>query len=104
MEDVSISSNYTGDIIDVDNVHSGYSIVLELEDGIAPNITFKLEVSSDKQNFSELTGTSQNFTDLDGSITWDVIQTNTSFVRIIAVHSSGSITAKVAILTAKRLH
>lgn len=91
-------------MIDVDNVNSGYSIVLELEAGISPDFVFSLFVSSDGINFSELTDSDIPFTDTDGSVTWDVLETNTSFVKIKALHNSGSVTAKQAILTAKRLH
>lgn len=104
IEQESISSDFTSEVFDISGAESGFSIQVALDNGAAPNMTFSLEVSTDGQNYAMLTDSDQVFTDTDGSIVWDVISTQISFVRVHVEVTSGSIDVTQCIISAKRRH
>lgn len=103
-EQVSVSSDYETEAFDISGAESGFSIVVALDNGSTPDISFSLLVSTDGQNFGEIADSIRQFTDTDGSITWDVISSQVSYVKVSAVVASGSIDITSAILSAKRRH
>lgn len=100
----TVNGNFESDHVPIDGAEGGFAITVTLTSGNGSvNMDFSLEVSTDGVAFSEITDSIQTFTDDDGSIIFDVLDTNTTFVRVKVVHTAGSIDAS-AQLTAQRRH
>jgi len=104
IENQSVSIDFLSDPYDISGAETGFGIVATLANGIGVNIDFSLYISVDGQNYTQLGSSIQNFTDIEGSVTWDVINTNACFVKLSAVINTGSIDIPMAILSAKRRH
>lgn len=104
IEQESVSADFTSDPFDISGSEFGFSIQASLDNGNSPNMVFSLEVSTDGINYATLTNSDQTFTDTDGSILWDVISTQISFVRVHVQVTSGSVDIVECIISAKRRH
>lgn len=100
----SVSSDFECEPFDISGADSGFSIQMALDNGSSPNITFSLHVSVNGQDYALLADSSQVFTDTDGSISWDVVNTQVCFVKVVASVTSGSIDITSALISAKRRH
>jgi len=85
--------NISGNTISSDSSKSegGFLLSITYENGVGNDIDFFLEGSLDGQAYAPIPDTTQNITDASGSITWDVIDSNSNFVRIGWTVNSGSV-------------
>lgn len=100
----TISSDYSSPSIPIDIAEGGFGLIAYLDSGIGVNMKFRLEFSIDGQIFVPNTDTEVVFSDTDGTITWDILDTNMVYVRVGAVVTAGSIDLTKLFLTAQRRH
>lgn len=101
---VSVVGNYTSPRVDIDNTEQGYVLQLTYSNGVGPvDVDMYIEASSDGVNYAELPDSRQQITDTSGVGIWDVAFSNTTFVRVVIEHTTGSMDVDV-IYTGKRNH
>lgn len=103
-ENVTINTDYTGDVFSLGGTENGFGVVVEFDNGVAPVIEVSFEVSMDGTNFAPITNSEQTFSDTDGSVTYDILQSQAVFGRIAIAHTSGAVDIVRILLTAKRRH
>ena len=86
----SINSSGNSESADASRSEGGYLLSITYDNGVGNDVDFFLEGSLDGVSYAPIPDTSSNITDADGSITWDVIDSNTNFVRITWTVNSGS--------------
>lgn len=85
--------NASGDsaIADSSRSEGGFLLSVTYENGVANDVDFFLEGSLDGVTYAPIPDTTGNVADASGSITWDVIDSNTNFVRIAWTVNAGSV-------------
>lgn len=96
--------NTTGNTrsIDASGSEQGVLASVTIENGVGNDIDFSIQGSLDNISFADIDN-AVNFTDSDGSITFDVVNSNANFVRIAWTVNSGSVDI-YAQFSAKRRH
>ena len=91
-------------IVDASGSEQGYLVGIQYQNGVGPvDITFALEGSIDGISFGEIPATATQITDLSGSITFDVVDSNANFVRVSYLVVSGNLEVFTQ-FSAKRRH
>ena len=100
----TVSSDYTSERVDIDGTEQGYVLQLDYTDGVGPvDVEMYIEASSDGVMYAELPASRQQITDTSGTGIWDVAFSNSSYVRVVIEHTSGSLDVKIR-FTGKRRH
>lgn len=100
---ITINSSDVSDFVDISGAEDGYLISVTYVNGSSANIEFSLEGSLDNVSYAQIPNSAHTITDTDGSITWDVINSNANFVRITWTVTSGSLDI-FGQISAKRRH
>ena len=100
-ENINASGNSNKD--DVSGSEQGYLLSITYDNGVGLDVNFYVQGSMDGISFGDIPGTETNITDTEGSITWDIVNSNANFVRISWVFNSGSVDV-YGQLSAKRRH
>lgn len=104
LDTITVNGNYESDSVSIDAAEGGVAVTVLLSAGNGlVNMDFSLKVSTDGVTFSEIGDTIQTFTDDDGSIIFDLLDTNATFLKVNITHTAGSIDVS-STLTAQRRH
>lgn len=76
---------------DASRSEDGFLLSITYDNGVGTDIDFFLEGSLDGITFAPIPDTTGNVADASGSVTWDVIGSNTNVVRIAWTVNSGSV-------------
>jgi hypothetical protein len=87
----SINSSGNSLFVDVGGTEQGYTVTLDYTNGSGLNVDFTVEVSTDGTIFVPMGDTDTTITDASGTIIWDIVYSNVSFVRISWTVVSGSV-------------
>lgn len=99
----SINSSGNSNKEDISGSEQGYLLSIKYDNGVGLDVNFYVQGSMDGISFGDIPGTETNITDAEGSITWDIVNSNANFVRISWVFNSGSVDV-YGQLSAKRRH
>lgn len=88
----------------LDNREDEFSIQVNYDNGIAPNMSFILQISSDNLNFADLTESVQAVSDASGSHIWDVAGSGALYARVKVVVASGSLDITRIFYAGKQRH
>lgn len=100
----TVNATGTSEIADASITEQGYTFLLQIENGAGTiNFDFTIEGSVDGNSWATIPGTTQNFTDTDGSVTWDIVDSNINYARIKWTVTSGTLDL-FGIFSAKRRH
>ena len=101
----TISSDYQSEAFEIDRTEKGFACVLRLANGNGSvNMIFELEVSLNGNTYVPMADTDILFQDDDGTITYDILDTNMVYARIGVTVTSGSIELQTIKITGKRRH
>ena len=96
--------NVSGNTISVDASGSEQGVLtsITIDNGVSNDIDFSIQGSIDNVSFADIDAPI-NFTDTDGSVTFDVVGSNANFIRVAWVVNAGSADIYVQ-FSAKRRH
>lgn len=100
----TINSNYTSPSIDIDNRESEFGVLFSYVDGTAVDMVLHLQVSSDRINWFDVTGSDVAVSDASGNQFWDVGGTGASFLRVRVEVIGGSMDISKISYSGKRRH
>jgi hypothetical protein len=88
----------------LDDRENEFSIQINYDSGVAPNMSFTLQISSDNINFANITESVQNISDTSGSHIWDIAGSGALYARIKIAVSAGSIDVTRIFYAGKQRH
>lgn len=88
----------------LDNREDEFSIQVNYENGVAPNMSFILQISSDNINFADITESAQPIGDASGSHIWDIAGSGALYARVKIAVSAGSIDVTRIFYAGKQRH
>lgn len=88
----------------LDDRESEFSIQINYENGVSPNMSFILQISSDNINFADLVESVQPISDVSGSHIWDVAGSGALYARVKIEVSAGSIDVTRIFYAGKQRH
>lgn len=88
----------------LDNREDEFSIQVNYENGVAPNMSFILQISSDNINFADLVESAQPISDASGSHIWDIAGSGALYARVKIAVSAGSIDVTRIFYAGKQRH
>jgi hypothetical protein len=100
----SIDANWQSPRIDMDDREGEFSISFFYENGSSVDMTLKLQISSDGENFADLADTDQSITDSSGMHIWDIAGSGASYCRVSVEVGAGSIDITRILYVAKQRH
>lgn len=100
----SVIMEWTSPSIDLDNREGEFSISLFYENGSSVDMTLKLQISSDNENFADLEDTNQQILDDSGMHIWDIAGSGALWVRVKVEVNSGSIDVTRILYVGKQRH
>ncbi len=104
-QDIAVSADYTSRSYDIDDSEQGLTIALVFDNGNgAVDATIRIEGSQDDENFAPIENVEQQFTDDDGTIIFDIININASFIRVNIEVTTGSFEIRDLSLSSKSRH
>jgi len=98
----TINSSGNSVSVDASGSEQGFITSVTIGNGVGNDIDFSVQGSVDNISFGDI-NSPVNFTDTDGSITFDVVSSNANFVRVAWIVNSGSADIYVQ-FSAKRRH
>lgn len=99
----TITDGYVSEAIDIDNREDEFSVQINWDSGVSPDLTVYLQVSTDSVNFVDVEDSDQLLNQADGTHIYDVNGTGTSYLRL-RFEGTGSIDVQLAQYSAKRRH
>ena len=87
----TVNMEWTSPSLSLDNREEEFSIQINYENGVSPNMSFVLQVSSDNISFGDIVESTQAVSDASGSHMWDVAGSGALYARIKIAVTSGSI-------------
>ena len=100
----SISLDWVSPSISLDDRENEFSIQVNYDNGIAPNMSFILQFSSDNINFADIIESTQAISDTSGSHIWDIAGSGALYARIKIAVSAGSIDVTRIFYAGKQRH
>ena len=100
----SVSTEWLSPIVSLDDREAEFSIMVIYQNGISPNMSLVLQVSSDNVNFADITESVQAVSDESGSHLWDVAGSGALYLRVKVVVASGSLEIARIIYSGKQRH
>lgn len=88
-ESINVSGN--SEEADASRSEGGFLLSITYANGVGNDVDFFLEGSVDGVSFAPIPDTTGNVIDASGSVTWDVIDSNTNVIRIGWTVNTGSI-------------
>jgi hypothetical protein len=100
----TVNVEWTSPSFSLDDREDEFSIQINYNNGVAPNMSLILQVSSDNINFGDITESVQTISDTSGSHIWDVAGSGVLYARIKIAVSSGSIDVTRIFYAGKQRH
>ena len=100
----SVSLDWTSPSFSLDDREDEFSIQINYDNGISPNMSFVLQISSDNVNFADVTESVQAVSDAFGSHIWDIAGSGALYARIKIIVSSGSLDVTRILYAGKQRH
>jgi hypothetical protein len=88
----------------LDNREDEFSIQVNFNNGVAPNMSFVLQISSDNINFADIVESVQAVSDTAGSHIWDIAGSGALYARVKVAVSAGSIDVTRIFYAGKQRH
>lgn len=90
--------------VSLDDRENEFSIQVNYENGVAPNMSFILQISSDNVNFADITESVQAVSDTSGSHIWDIAGSGALYARVKIAVTAGSIDVTRIFYAGKQRH
>lgn len=90
--------------ISLDDREDEFSIQINYANGVAPSMSFILQISSDNVNFADITESVQAVSDASGSHIWDIAGSGALYARVKIAVASGSIDVTRIFYAGKQRH
>ncbi len=100
----TVNSDWTSPSFSLDNREDEFSVQINYDNGVTPNMSFILQVSSDNVNFADIVESSQPVSDDSGSHIWDVAGSGALFARVRIAVSAGSLDVTRIFYAGKQRH
>jgi hypothetical protein len=100
----TINVDWTSPSFSLDDREDEFSIMVTYANGVSPNVTLILQLSSDNINFADLTESFQGVTDASGSHMWDVNGSGALYARVKIAVTSGSLDVTRIFYAGKQRH
>ena len=104
IDNETINSDYSSEVIDIDNREGAFSLQVNYSNGVGPvDIDVAYQLSIDGINFVTVTSEEINIPDESGTALIDILATGASFLRLRFIVNSGSIDV-TTLYSGKRRH
>lgn len=100
----TVNVEWTSPSFSLDDREDEFSIQVNYENGVTPNMSFVLQISSDNINFASITESAQSVSDTSGSHIWDIAGSGALYARIKIAVSAGSIDVTRIFYAGKQRH
>ena len=100
----TVNMEWVSPSFSLDDREAEFSIQINYEGGVTPNMNFILQFSSDNVNFADITESVQPITDVTGSHIWDIAGSGALFCRVKIAVTAGSIDVTRIFYAAKQRH
>lgn len=90
--------------ISLDDREDEFSIQINYANGVAPSMSFILQISSDNVNFADIAESVQAVSDASGSHIWDIAGSGALYARVKIAVASGSIDVTRIFYAGKQRH
>lgn len=100
----TVNVDWVSPSFSLDDREDEFSIQVNFENGVAPNMSFILQVSSDNINFASITESTQAVSDTSGSHMWDIAGSGALYARVRIVVAAGSIDVTRIFYAGKQRH
>jgi hypothetical protein len=100
----SVNLEWFSPSFSLDDRENEFSIQINYENGITPNMSFILQFSSDNINFADIIESTQAVSDTSGSHIWDIAGSGALYARVKIAVSAGSIDVTRIFYAGKQRH
>ena len=100
----TVNVEWTSPSFSLDDREDEFSIQINYNNGVAPNMSLILQISSDNINFGDITESVQTISDTSGSHIWDIAGSGALYARVKIAVSSGSIDVTRIFYAGKQRH
>jgi hypothetical protein len=100
----TVNVDWVSPSFSLDNREAEFSIQVNYENGVSPNMSFILQISSDDINFADIVESSQPISDSSGSHIWDIAGSGALYTRVKIAVSAGSIDITRIFYAGKQRH
>lgn len=100
----TVNAEWFSPSFSLDDRENEFSIQINYDNGVAPNMSFILQFSSDNINFADIVESTQAISDPAGSHIWDVAGSGALYARVKIAVSAGSIDVTRIFYAAKQRH
>ena len=100
----SVNLEWFSPSFSLDDRENEFSIQINYENGIAPNMSFILQFSSDNINFADIIESTQAVSDASGSHIWDIAGSGALYARVKIAVFAGSIDVTRIFYAGKQRH
>ena len=100
----SVTTDWVSPVFSLDDREAEFSVMVIYQNGISPNVSLILQVSSDGVNFGDIEESVQAVSDESGSHLWDIAGSGALYMRVKIAVSSGSLEVSQIIYAGKQRH
>jgi hypothetical protein len=100
----TVISDWVSPVFSLDDREAEFSVMVLYQNGISPNTSFVLQISTDGVNFGDIIESAQGVTDASGSHLWDISGSGALFMRVKIYVASGSLEVSQIIYAGKQRH
>lgn len=100
----TVNVDWVSPSISLDDRENEFSIQINYENGVTPNMSFILQVSSDNVNFADIVESVQTISDTEGSHIWDIAGSGALYARVKIAVGAGSIDVTRIFYAGKQRH
>lgn len=100
----TVNAEWFSPSFSLDNREDEFSIQINYANGVAPSMSFILQVSSDNINFGDIVESAQAVSSSSGSHIWDIAGSGALFARVKIAVSAGSLDVTRIFYAGKQRH
>lgn len=100
----TVNVDWASPSFSLDDRENEFSIQVNYDNGVSPNMSLILQISSDNINFADITESVQTVSDTSGSHIWDIAGSGALYARVRIAVASGSLDVTRIFYAAKQRH
>lgn len=100
----TVNANWASPSCSLDNRMGAFSLFLKYSDGVSVNMTVKIQLSDNNEDWADVDESAVTLSDDTGSVLYDIDGSGTQFIRVFITVTAGSIDVTELRFTGSQLH